>query len=109
MQFGLSPISRGTTSLREQSIENSEEADLFDVYHAFITQTEPLLRDMKRSYRETTDFKGLYESDSRPLIESRSLEEISLCLHQIALNVFLTSLSFKHRFTKSLQLASISS
>lgn len=40
---------------REQSIEDSKEADLFDVYHAFITQTEPLLRDIKRSYRETTE------------------------------------------------------
>ena len=45
-------VSRGTTSL-EQSIENSEEADL-DVYHALALWGH-LLRDMKRSYRETTE------------------------------------------------------
>ena len=38
-----------------QSIQKLDSADLFDVYHAFMAQLEHLLRDVKRSYRETTE------------------------------------------------------
>lgn len=40
---------------KNQIIKKVDSADLFDVYHAFIGQLEHLLRDVKRSYRETTE------------------------------------------------------
>ena len=40
---------------RVQAAEEFEHQPMFDVYQAFINQLENVLRDVKRSYRETTE------------------------------------------------------
>ena len=53
---------------KNQSIQKLDSADLFDVYHAFMAQLEHLLRDVKRSYRETTErtrvIRGRYRTEA---------------------------------------------